>query len=139
MPDWSVASDETLREAVIGCAIAIHRELGPGLLESIYRDCLLLELRAAGISVIREHAVPVSYRGQTLSRTLKTDLMIEGRLIIEVKAVDKINTVHLAQVITYLKLTGCPHGLLINFNVTSLRLGGLRRVDHPSIYGARCR
>ena len=101
---------EDLKERVIGCAIEVHRAFGPGLIESIYRDALLIELIDNDFDVVRELCVPV-----------------------EVKSVDGIHPIHLAQVITYLKLTGHPAGLLMNFNATTLR-AGLRRLDHPDRY-----
>jgi GxxExxY protein len=127
---------DELTELVIGCAIAVHKALGPGLLESIYRDCLVIELRLAGLSVSVEHRVPLEYRGQPVRDDLKVDLLVDGRLIVEVKAVDRLHPVHQAQVITYLKLTGCPAGLLLNFNASSVR-AGLKRLDHPDVYAAK--
>ena len=127
-----------LRERVIGCAIEVHRQLGPGLLESIYRDCLSIELRSAGLQVERERRVLLEYKGQPVGDNLKLDLIVENRVVIEVKAVEQIHPVHLAQVITYLKLTGIPTGLLMNFNVTSLR-SGLRRLDRPDLFAKKDR
>ena len=122
-----------LTERVIGCAIEVHRVLGPGLLESIYRECLAMELDAIGLQVESERHVPLEYKGRRVRGSLKLDLLIEGRLVIELKAVESLHPVHLAQVLTYLKLTGFQAGLLMNFNVTSLR-SGLRRLDHPDRY-----
>lgn len=127
---------DDLTELVIGCAITVHTALGPGLLESIYQDCLVIELTLAGIQVCREHPVPIEYRGHRIPRPLKIDLLVDGRLVVEVKAVERLHPVHQAQVITYLKLTGCPAGLLLNFNATSLR-AGLKRLDHPTVYAAK--
>ena len=127
---------DELTEQVIGCAIAVHTALGPGLLESIYRDCLVVELTLAGIPVSQEHPVPIEYRGQRLRGDLRIDLLVDGRLVIEIKATDRLHPVHQAQVITYLKLTGCPAGLLLNFNATSLR-AGLKRLDHPTVYAEK--
>ena len=124
---------DSLSERVIGCAIAVHRSLGPGLLESIYRDCLILELKAEKIRVEKEIRVPLTYRGERIAGRLILDLLVDGRLVVELKAVEQIQSVHLAQVITYLKLTGHPAGLLLNFNAASLR-AGLRRLDHPDVY-----
>jgi GxxExxY protein len=124
---------DSLSENVIGCAIAVHRTLGPGLLESIYRECMIIELRLAGLRVVGEQPVHIEYRGRRVANALKVDLLDEDGLIIELKAVDRIHPVHLAQVITYLKLTGCPAGLLLNFNATTLK-AGLRRVYHPDKY-----
>ena len=119
-----------LTEKVIGSAIEVHRTLGPGLLEGVYRECLMVELAAAQLCVQSDRRVPLSYKGQPIRGELKLDLLIEGCLVVELKAVEVLHPVHLAQVITYLKLTGCPAGLLMNFNTTSLR-AGLRRLDHP--------
>src|SRR5258708_750110 len=127
---------DELTERVIGCAIAVHSALGPGLLESIYPDCLLIELTLRGVPVSLEHRVPVAYRGQRVRDDLKVDLLVDGRLVVEIKAVDRLHPVHQAQVITYLKLTGCAAGLLFNFNATSLR-AGLKRLDHPIVYAER--
>ncbi len=121
---------------MIGCAIAVHTALGPGLLESIYRDCLVIELTLAGIHVSCEHPVVIEYRGQRVRGDLRIDLLVDGRLVVEVKAADRLHPVHQAQVITYLKLTGCPAGLLLNFNAPSLR-AGLKRLDHPTVYAEK--
>lgn len=122
-----------LTERVIGCAIEVHRTLGPGLLESIYRECLAMELLAHQLCFDSERHVPIEYKGQRVKGTLKLDLLVEGCLVVELKAVEAIHPIHLAQVLTYLKLTGFPAGLLLNFNVTSMR-AGLRRLDHPDRY-----
>lgn len=127
---------DELSEQVIGCAMAVHSELGPGLLESIYRHCLFIELTLASLTVVQEQPVPIVYRGQRMRDPLKLDLLVDGRLVVEVKAVERLHPVYQAQVITYLKLTGCPAGLLLNFNAPSLR-GGLRRLDHPTIYAEK--
>jgi GxxExxY protein len=131
-----VLSIDELTELVIGCAIAVHRTLGPGLLESVYRDCLVIEMTLAGLRVSVEHRVPLEYRGQRVRDDLKIDLLVDGRLIVEIKAVDRLLPVHQAQVITYLKLTGCSAGLLLNFHATSLR-AGLKRLDHPDVYAEK--
>ncbi|MDP2320094.1 MAG: GxxExxY protein [Acidobacteriota bacterium] len=122
-----------LTDRVIGCAIEVHRHLGPGLLESIYRECLAMELAAHQVRFESERHVPIDYKGQRVRGTLKLDLLVEGCVVVELKAVEAIHPIHLAQVMTYLKLTGYPTGLLLNFNVTSLR-SGLRRLDHPDRY-----
>ena len=127
------AEIEQLKDTVIGCGIEVHRTLGPGLLESVYRDCLLIEVRNQSLRAERERLVPLEYKGTPLSTGLKIDVLVEECLIIEVKAVEVYHPVHLAQLVTYLKLTGHPAGLLMNFNVTSLR-SGLRRADHPTRY-----
>jgi GxxExxY protein len=127
---------DELTEVVIGCAIAVHTALGPGLLESVYRDCLVIELIANGLLVEAERRVPIVYRDQRVREDLKLDLLVDGRLVTEVKAIERFHPVHLAQVVTYLKLTGFPAGLLLNFNETTLR-AGLRRIDHPEIYARK--
>jgi len=125
-----------LTEIVIGCGIAVHRTLGPGLLESVYRECMILELLAENLLVECERRVSLEYRGQRVAADLKLDLLVEGCLVLELKAVERIHPVHLAQVITYLKLTGHPAGLLMNFNATTLR-AGLKRLDHPDLYAKK--
>lgn len=124
---------DELSEVVIGCGITVHTVMGPGLLESICRDCLVIELVANGLLVEAERRVPVFYREQRIRDDLKIDLLVEGQLVVEVKCVEQLHPVHVAQVITYLKLSGFPAGLLMNFNTTSLR-NGLRRLNHPEIY-----
>ena len=127
---------ETLTDRVIGCAIAVHREMGPGLLEGIYRECLLMELAGAAIPFECERHVPIAYRGHPLKTHLRVDLLIDRRLVVELKAVEAIHPAHKAKVIAYLKLTGCPAGLLINFSESTLT-AGLRRLDHPGIYAQK--
>ena len=111
----------------------MHRALGPGLLESIYQDCMAIELRAAGLNVERERRVSLRYRDQDVGAALKVDLVVDCRLILEVKSVERLHPVFLAQVITYLKLTGSPVGLLMNFNTEVLR-AGLKVLVHPDLY-----
>jgi GxxExxY protein len=126
----SRADVDVLTEKIIGCEIEVHRTLGPGLLEGVYRECLIVELTAAQLCVQSEGRIPLEYKGQPIRGELRLDLLIEGCVVVELKAVDVLHPIHLAQVITYLKLTGCPAGLLMNFNTTSRR-AGLRRLDHP--------
>jgi len=123
----------SLTEQVIGSAIEVHRHLGPGLLESIYRECLMMELHANHMQFESERFVPIEYKGCRVRGGLKLDLLVEGCLVVELKAVEALHPVHSAQVLTYLRLTGFPAGLLMNFNVTALR-AGLRRLDHPDRY-----
>jgi GxxExxY protein len=115
--------DVHLTHGVIGAALRVHRELGPGLLESIYESCLFGELIEAGILARRQVELPVEFRGRLLPESFRLDLLIEDRLIVEVKAVERIHAVHRAQLLTYLKLSGLRLGLLINFNVEMLRNG----------------
>lgn len=119
---------------IIGCAIAVHTEFGPGLLESIYQECLVLELVKAELKVEAKTRVPLVYQGTRLSGHLELDLLVEDAVIVELKAVERLHPVYLAQVITYLKLASKPAGLLINFNTPSLRAAGIRRVTHPTLY-----
>lgn len=120
---------EQITEQVIGAAIAVHRALGPGLLESTYEACLCYELNKRGLSVQRQVALPVVYDGVKLDCGYRIDLLVEGVVLVELKAVDKLDKVHEAQLITYLKLSGLPVGLLINFNVHLLKQGILRRAN----------
>jgi GxxExxY protein len=114
---------DQLVHRVIGCAIDVHRELGPGLLESTYGRCFRLELSRTGIPFANEVWLPLVYKGHRLENAYRIDLMIEDRLIVEVKAIDKLLPVHVAQVMTYLRLSGAHQGLLINFNESRLKDG----------------
>ena len=127
---------DSLTERIIGCAIEVHRELGPGLLESIYRNSLEIELSEQGLKVDKNRPIDLVYRGREIGPPLILDLQVENRIVVEVKAVERLHPVHLAQVMTYLKLTGCDAGLLLNFNVTALR-AGVRRLKHPDLYSKR--
>ena len=127
------AEVEGLTEKIIGCAIEVHRILGPGLLESVYRECLIIELRREQLRVESELHVSLDYKGHRIGGGLKLDLLVEGCIVVELKAVERLHPVNLAQVISYLKISGCPAGLLMNFNSTTLR-AGLRRLDHPDRY-----
>jgi GxxExxY protein len=112
---------------VIGAALAVQRELGPGLLESIYEQALAYELSQLGIHFQRQQAIPVHYKGQPLDGQLRLDLVVEDRLILELKSVEHIQPIHEAQLLTYLRLSGMRLGLLINFNALPLK-HGIRRV-----------
>jgi len=127
------AEIEELTEKVIGCAIEVHRILGPGLLESVYRECMIIEMKREHLRVDSERQIPFDYKGQRISGGLKLDLLVNGCVVVELKAVERLHPIHLAQVITYLKISGCPAGLLMNFNSTTLR-AGLRRLYHPDRY-----
>jgi GxxExxY protein len=129
---------QQLTEKIIGCAIEVHRVLGPGLLESVYRECLLIELRREHLSVESERQIALDYKGHRIAGRLRIDLLVNECIVVELKAVDHLQAVCLAQVITYLKITGYPAGLLMNFNCTSLR-AGLRRLDHPDLYVKKSR
>ena len=127
---------DLLREKVIGCAIAVHRALGPGLLESIYRDCLVIDLRAGGFQVEQERCVSLHYRGELIPTALRLDLVVDRELVVEIKSVESLHPIHSAQVITYLKLSGFPEALLLNFNTTALR-SGLKKNVNPELYVPR--
>ena len=119
---------EQLSEALIGACIEVHRELGPGLLESAYRQCLCHELTLRGIKFRCEVPLPINYKGLTLDCGYRIDLIIEESIILELKAVEKLLPIHEAQLLTYLKLTGIRVGLLINFNSSVIRNSIVRRV-----------
>jgi len=117
---------EHLVRNVIGCCLAVHRELGPGLLEGIYPRAVALELGIRGIKFVAEKSVPVFYRGTLLCHQ-RIDLFVDERLVLEIKAVERLHPIHVAQVISYLRVTRARIGLLINFNVPILKQG-IRRV-----------
>lgn len=127
---------DDLTERVIGAAMAVHSALGAGLLESIYRDCLAIELRLQNIPFELEVRLPIIYRGTRVRDPLRIDMRVDGRLVVEIKAVERLNPLFRAQVITYLKLSDSPAGLLLNFNSVSLR-HGLHRLDHPDVYAQK--
>jgi GxxExxY protein len=117
-----------LTESIIGAAIEVHRELGPGLLESAYEACLAYELRELGLIIERQKELPVIYKGVTVDCGYRLDLLVENEVIIELKAVERLEPIHDAQLLSYLKLADKRVGLLINFNVTQLIKGLKRRV-----------
>ncbi len=114
---------------IIGCAYKIHSELGPGLLESTYEACLAYDLESKGYKVERQKALPVVYKGIKLEVGYRIDLMIENSVIVELKSVETINDVHIAQILTYMKLSNTKIGLLINFNVKDLKQGIKRFIN----------
>ncbi len=116
-----------LSSKIIAAAIEVHRELGPGLLESIYEQCLVQELRDRGLHVEQQVVVPVHYKGRDLGTVMRLDMRVERLIIVEVKAAEALHDAHIAQLLTYLKLTDCQLGLLINFNEALLKRG-IRRV-----------
>jgi GxxExxY protein len=111
---------------VIGCAIEVHRTLGPGLLESIYEACLCRELTDAGIAHIRQQRLPVIYKGEPVECDLVADIVVENSLLLEIKSVQIIHPIHEAQLLTYLKVSGIHTGLILNFNESRL-IDGIRR------------
>lgn len=108
---------DALTERIIGCAIAVHRATGAGLLESVYKRCLAIELQVQGLSIQTNHPLPLVYRDIVMERAFWLDMVVEGIVIGELKEVEALAPVHQSQVLTYLKLANCPAGLLINFNV----------------------
>lgn len=120
--------EKELTSQIIGAAMEVHRVLGPGLLESAYQTCLAQELMLRGLSFEQEKPLPVVYKNVKLDCGYRLDFLVEGKIVVELKAVEQIHPVYEAQLLTYLKLTGCKVGLLINFNVPVLKDGIIRRV-----------
>lgn len=120
---------DQITQQIIGAALEVHRTLGPGLLESAYQACLAFGLAERGLKVEGQKPLPVVYRGVELECGYRLDLLVEGSVIVEVKAIDQLAPIHQAQMLSYLKLSGCQVGLLINFNVKVLK-DGIRRVVH---------
>ena len=108
---------------IIGCAYDVHKILGPGLLESTYEKCLCFELEKLDIKYERQKELPINYKGMTLDNGYRIDVLVEDKIVIELKSVDTLQPIHSAQLLTYLKLSQKPLGLLINFNVTNLQDG----------------
>ncbi|MCP4556336.1 MAG: GxxExxY protein [bacterium] len=119
---------EELTKQILGAAIEVHKTLGPGLLESAYEVCLCHELQERGIAFERQVELPIVYKDVTLSCGYRADLVVADKVLLELKAVDKVLPVHQAQLLTYLRLSGKRVGLLLNFNVTMLTQGIVRRV-----------
>lgn len=118
---------EKIFKQVLDCAFTVHTELGPGLLESAYEECLRYELIQIGLRVEQQKALPLVYREVRLDTGYRIDLLVEDKVIVEIKSVETMNEVHLAQIITYQKLSGCKLGLFVNFNVKRLK-DGIKRV-----------
>jgi GxxExxY protein len=116
-----------ITETIIGAAIEVHRALGPGLLESAYEACLVFELEQRGLKVEHQKPLPVVYQSVNLDCGYRIDLLVEDTVVVEIKAVDQLAPIHEAQLLSYLKLSGCRFGLLINFNVMMLKDGIRRR------------
>jgi len=119
---------DELSNRVIGCALEVHRHLGPGLLESTYEQCLAYEMKVAGMAFKLQHALPVEYKNIKLDCGYRIDMLVDNSIIIELKSVDKILPIHQAQLLTYMKLADISIGLLINFNVKYLKDGIKRMV-----------
>lgn len=122
-----VFNENELSKIIIGCAIEVHKQLGPGLLESAYQECLLYELKKAGLAVQKEKPMPIVYKEVTLDHGYTIDLLVNNMVVIEIKSVVAFTDVHTAQVLTYLKLGNYKLGLLLNCNVTSLK-NGIKRI-----------
>ena len=123
-----MVENDPLTEKIIGAAIEVHRVLEPGLLESAYEECLCHELHLGGFSFVRQQPLPVVYKGVHLDCGYRLDVVVEGRVIVELKTVDHLLPIHDAQLLTYLRLAGIHTGLILNFNVPALRQGIKRMV-----------
>ncbi|MRX37673.1 GxxExxY protein [Flavobacterium sp. LC2016-23] len=120
-------TENELSKVVFNCSLKVHQTLGPGLLESAYEECLYYELKKTGLEIQKQKPLPLIYEEVKLDIGYRLDIIIENKLILEIKAVDALNEIHFAQLLTYLKLTGCKLGLLINFNVALIK-NGIRRI-----------
>ncbi len=120
-------SENELSRVVFECALKVHQTLGPGLLESAYEECLFYELKKLNLIIEKQKPLPLIYEEVKLEIGYRLDIIIENKLILEIKSVDALNEIHFAQLLTYLKLTNCKLGLLINFNVNLIK-NGIRRV-----------
>lgn len=121
--------DNDLGERILGCALIVHRALGPGLLESVYETCLAHELGKAGLDYDRQLALPVVYDGLVIDAGFRLDLLVGSRVVVEVKSIEKIADVHRAQLLSYLKLGGFRLGYLLNFNVALMKSGIVRLLN----------
>ncbi len=121
--------ENQLSNIIIGCAIEVHKQLGPGLLESAYQECLQYELIKAGLEVIKEKPMPIIYKDVKLDHGYRIDLLVNNKVVIEIKTVEQFTEVHTAQVLTYLKLGNYKLGILLNFYVTTLK-DGIKRVNN---------
>lgn len=119
--------ENEITEQIIGAAIKVHRALGPGLLESAYQECLYYELKKLGLKVEKEKPLPLFYEEVKMDCGYRIDLLVEDQIVVEIKSVENLNDIHLAQMLTYLKLSDSKLGLLINFNVVQL-IKGVKRV-----------
>ena len=122
--------ENEISEKIIGCAIEVHKTLGPGLLESAYEECLFYEIFHLGLKVEKQKPLPLIYKEIKLEVGYRLDLLVENKVIIEIKSVVALNDIHSAQVLTYLKISGCKLGLLINFNVLKVKDGIKRLVNN---------
>ena len=125
-------TDDEISKIVFVCALRVHKVLGPGLLESAYEECLFYELKKTNLKVEKQKPLPLIYEEVNLEVGYRIDIIIEDKFIVEVKSVEALNDVHLAQLLTYLKLSDCKLGLLINFNVKLLK-DGVRRIINGAL------
>jgi GxxExxY protein len=123
-------TENELSKIVFDCALKVHQSLGPGLLESAYEECLFYELKKQGLNVEKQKPLPLIYEEVKLDIGYRIDIIVNNKLIIEIKSVEALNDVHFAQLLTYLKLTNCKLGLLINFNVALIKNGVKRVVNN---------
>lgn len=127
-----MVTEEEISKIVFEAALKVHKILGPGLLESAYEECLFYELKKTNLKVEKQKALPLVYEEVNLEVGYRIDIIIESKFIVEIKSVETLNDVHLAQLLTYLKLTNCKLGLLINFNVKLLK-NGVRRIINGTL------
>ena len=119
-----------LTKKIIGCAIEVHKQLGPGLLESAYQECIAYEFDLNGMKYKKEYVIPLNYKGRQIDCSYRIDFLVENEVILELKSIEQILPIHKAQLLTYLKITDKRLGLLINFNVSLLRDGIVRLVNN---------
>jgi len=124
--------ENEITEKIIGCALEVHKTLGPGLLESAYKECLFYKLTKSGLIVNKEKPIPVVYEEVKLDCGYRIDLLVENKVVVEIKSLDALHDIHTAQVLTYLKLGNYKLGLLINFNVVLLKQG-IKRIINGNI------
>ncbi len=120
-------TENQISKVIFNCALKVHKALGPGLLESAYEECLYYELQNAGVNVSKQKPLPLIYEEVNLDIGYRVDIMVDEKVIIEIKSVEVLNDVHMAQILTYIKLSDCKLGMLINFNVALIK-NGIRRV-----------
>jgi len=120
-------TENEISKVIFDCSLKVHKALGPGLLESSYEECLYYELKKSGLEVVKQKPLPLIYDEVKLEIGYRVDIIVENKVIIEIKSVEALNDIHLAQILTYLKLSDCRLGMLINFNVTLIK-NGIKRV-----------
>jgi GxxExxY protein len=121
---------DALTKKIIGAAIEVHKEKGPGLIESIYEKCMMRELQLQGISAVNQLTVPIQYKGYTFDEALRLDILVDDCVLLELKSAEQVHPIHKAQLLSYMKLLDVPLGLLFNFHVTRLR-DGIHRMILP--------